>query len=121
MGKKFFEIKKIGIDWFPKGDLSLSCAQQILIESMEVSIGGPKIYIKHEVNIPANNIQPNYLLTNAYPTLVIIPMIHRIGASEPLATQAIDPENSKIPANKKSLDSLATTTVPFCCCQLSYQ
>ena len=33
--------------------------------------------------------------------------------SEPLVTQALDPENSKIPADKKSPDSLTTTTVPF--------
>ena len=40
-------------------------------------------------------------------------MIHRIGASEPFVTQALDPGNSRIPADKKSPDSLTTITVPF--------
>ena len=47
------------------------------------------------------DIQQNYLLTNEYTNLVIISIIHRIGASKPLITQALDPENSEIPACKK--------------------
>ena len=83
----FLRSNKIGINSFLKGDLSLSVAQQFLIESMDVSMEGPMIYIKHEVNIPAKtfrildveidiqrkdlhqvyDIQPDYLLTNEYP------------------------------------------------------
>ena len=94
----FWGFNKIGIDWSPKGDLSLSCAQQILIESFDISMESPKIYIKHGVNIPVRTLaildvevdiqrkdldqlyfQPNHLLTNEYPNLVIKPMIHSIG------------------------------------------
>ena len=118
----FLRFNKIGIDWSPKGDLSLSCMQQILIESMDISMEGPKIYIKHEVNIPVRtlaileigvdiqrkdldklyDIQPNYLLTNEYPNLVIIPTLHRIGGSELLVTQALDPKTHNILADKKT-------------------
>ena len=71
---------------------------------MDISMEGPKIYIKNKINIPVRtlvildvevdiqrkdldqlyNIQPNYLLTNEYPNLVIISTVLRIGASEPL-------------------------------------
>ena len=33
--------------------------------------------------------------------------------SEPLVNKDLDPENSKIPVDKKSPDLLITTTVPF--------
>ena len=83
---------------------------------------GLKIYIKHDVNITGRtlaildlevdikrkdldklyDIQPNYLLTKKYHSLVTIHTIHRKGASEPLITQALNPANSKIPAEKVS-------------------
>ena len=97
----------------------------------------PKIYIKHEVSIPVRmlvildvevdiqrkdldqlyDIQPNYLLTNEYPYLVIIPTI---GVSELLATLALDPENSKIPSEKIPR-FIIYHYCSFCCCQPSYQ
>ena len=56
MGLDFLRLNKIGIDWSPKGDLSPSCAQQILTESMDISMEGPKIYNKCEVNIPVRTL-----------------------------------------------------------------
>ena len=132
MGLDFLRFIKISIDWSAKGDLSLSCAKQILIESIEISMECPKINIKHEINIPLIilmildveadiqskglnqlcDIEPNYFLTKEYPNLVIITTIHRTDAFEPVVIQALKPENSNIPADKQSPDSLTTTTVP---------
>ena len=56
LGLDFSIFNKIGIDLSPKGDLSLSCAQQVLTDSMDISMKGLKIYIKHEVNIPVRTL-----------------------------------------------------------------
>ena len=55
LGLDFLRFYKICIEWSLKGDLSLSCAQQILFEPI-VSMEGMKIYIKHEVNITARTL-----------------------------------------------------------------
>ena len=130
-GLDFFRSNKIGIDWSPKGDLNLSCAQQILIESMDISIEGSKIYIKHDVNIPTRtlaildigvdvqrkdlgqlyDIKPKYMLPNE--TQIQLQYPQYVGASEPPVAQTFYPENNKIPSDKETPESVAAATVPF--------
>ena len=78
--------------------------EAILIESLETCLSGFSIYTKNQVKIPGRhiivldvkvnpteehlgkmyNLQHNIILQNEYPTLVTIPIVHRVETLKPM-------------------------------------
>ena len=94
-------LRKHGIfaGWTSKGKFKLITQQKFLVESLEVLMNGPMIHNKQGLTIPGRRlaiinvsididksmndqmfeVRPNFLLTNEYPNLVMIPpMLHRV-------------------------------------------
>ena len=91
-------LKKHGIfaGWTPTGKFKLISQHEFLVESLEVLMKGPMIHNKQGIEIPGRSlamiktstdtrkfqkdqifeVKPNFLLTNEYPNLIIVPMMH---------------------------------------------
>ena len=96
LGIDFLRKHGIWTGWSPTGKFQLISQQKFLVESLEVLMKGPMIYNRQGIYIPGRNlamvgvtfdtktlkenqvyeVKPNLLLTNEYPNLVVLPMLH---------------------------------------------
>ena len=102
LGLDFLRKHKIGIGWSPSGKFQLDFHQQVLVESIKVYMSGPTLQTRQCINIPSRSLMvlnakatidkhmegglykvvPNFLLSDEYPELVLIPTIHNVEITE---------------------------------------
>ena len=102
LGLDFLRKHKIGIGWSPSGKFQLDFHQQVLVESVKVYMSGPTLQTRQCINIPSRSLMvlnakatidkhmmgglykvvPNFLLSDEYPELVLIPTIHNVEITE---------------------------------------
>ena len=98
LGLDFLRKYKIGIGWSPTGKFQLDLHQQVLVESVKVYMSGPTLQTRQCITIPLRSLMvlnakatidrhmegglhkvvPNFLLSDEYPELVLIPTIHNV-------------------------------------------
>ena len=98
LGLDFLRKYKIGIGWSPTGKFQLDLHQQVLVESVKVYMSGPTLQTRQCITIPSRSLMvlnakatidrhmegglhrvvPNFLLSDEYPELVLIPTVHNI-------------------------------------------
>ena len=98
LGLDFLRKYKIGIGWSPNGKFQLDLHQQVLVESIKVYMSGPTLQTKQCITIPSRSLMvlnakatidrhmegglhkvvPNFLLSDEYPELVLIPTVHNV-------------------------------------------
>ena len=98
----FLRKHKIGIGWSPSGKFQLDFHQQVLVESVKVYMSGPTLQTRQCITIPSRSLMvlnakatmdkhmegglykvvPNFLLSDEYPELVLIPTIHNVEITE---------------------------------------
>ena len=101
LGLDFLRKYKIGIGWSPSGKFQLDF-QQVLVNSVKVYMSGPTLQTRQGINIPSRSlvilnakatidkhmegglykVVPNFLLSDEYPELVLIPTIHNVEITE---------------------------------------
>ena len=92
-GLDFLRKHRIGIGWSPNGKFQLDFHKQVLVESIKVYMTGPSLQVRNHVDLPSQSlivlnvktqiekhvegglykVVPNFLLSNEYPELVLIP------------------------------------------------
>ena len=102
LGLDFLRKHKIGIGWSPSGKFQLDFYQQVLVESVKVYMSGPTLQTRQCINIPSRSLMvlnakatidkhmeeglymvvPNFLLSNEYPELILIPTLHNVEITE---------------------------------------
>ena len=102
LGLDFLRKHKIGIGWSPNGKFQLDFHQQVLVESIKVYMSGPTLQTRQCIDIPSRSLMvlnakatidkhmegglykvvPNFLLSDEYPELVLIPTIHNVEITE---------------------------------------
>ena len=102
LGLDFLRKHKIGIGWSPSGKFQLDFHQQVLVESVKVYMSGPTLQTRQCIDIPSRSfmvlnakatidkhmegglykVVPNFLLSDEYPELVVIPTIHNVEITE---------------------------------------
>ena len=98
LGLDFLRKYKIGIGWSPNEKFQLDLHQQVLVESVKVYMSGPTLQTRECVTIPSRSLMvlnpratidkhmegglhkvvPNFLLSDEYPELVLIPTVHNV-------------------------------------------
>ena len=98
LGLDFLRKYKIGIGWSPTGKFQLDLHQQVLVESIKVYMSGPTLQTRQCITIPSRSLMvlnakatidrhmegglhkvvPNFLLSDEYPELVLIPTVHNV-------------------------------------------
>ena len=98
LGIDFLRKHNIFAGWTAEGKFKLISQQEFLVESLEVLLDGSMIYNKQGITVPGRRlavikvsieidkamdgqmfeVKPNFLLTNEYPNLVIMPMLHQV-------------------------------------------
>ena len=98
LGLDFLRKYKIGISWSPTGKFQLDLHQQVLVESVKVYMSGPTLQTRQCITIPSRSLMvlnakatidrhmegglhkvvPNFLLSDEYPELVLIPTVHNV-------------------------------------------
>ena len=98
LGIDFLRKHGIFAGWTSRGKFNLITQQEFLVESLEVLMNGSMIHNKQGLTIPGRRlaiinvsididktmndkmfeVRPSFLLTNEYPNLVMIPMLHRV-------------------------------------------
>ena len=98
LGLDFLRKYKIGIGWSPNGKFQLDLHQQVLVKSIKVYMSGPTLQTRQCINIPSRSLMvlnakatidkhvegglykvvPNFLLSDEYPELVLIPTVHNV-------------------------------------------
>ena len=98
LGLDFLRKYKIGIGWSPTGKFQLDLHQQVLVKSVKVYMSGPTLQTKQCITIPSRSLMvlnakatidrdmegrlhivvPNFLLSDEYPELVLIPTVHNV-------------------------------------------
>ena len=98
LGLDFLKKYKIGIGWSPNGKFQLDLHQQVLVESIKVYMSGPTLQTRQCITIPSRSLMvlnakatidkhmegglhkvvPNFLLSDEYPELVLIPTVHNV-------------------------------------------
>ena len=98
LGLDFLRKYKIGIGWSPTRKFQLDLHQQVLVESIKVYMSGPTLQTRQCITIPSRSLMvlnakatidrhmegglhkvvPNFLLSDEYPELVLIPTVHNI-------------------------------------------
>ena len=95
LGLDFLRKYKIGIGWSPNGKFQMDLHQQVLVESIKVYMSGPTLQTRQCITIPSRSLMvlnakaniwredfikwvPNFLLSDEYPELVLIPMVHNV-------------------------------------------
>ena len=101
LGLNFLRKYKIGIVLSPGGKFQLDLHQQVLVESVKVYMSGPTLQTRQCINIPSRSLMflnvkatidkhmegglykvvPNFLLSDEYPELVLIPTTHNVEKS----------------------------------------
>ena len=102
LGLDFLRKYKIGIGWSPNGKFQLDLHQQVLVESVKVYMSGPTLQTRQCILIPSRSLMvlnakatidkhmegglhkvvSNFLLSDEYPGLVLIPTIHNVEITE---------------------------------------
>ena len=102
LGLDFLRKYKIGIGWSPNGKFQLDLHQQVLVESIKVYMSGPTLQTRQCITIPSRSlvvlnakatidkhmegglykVVPNFLLSDEYPELVLIPTVHNVEITE---------------------------------------
>ena len=98
LGLDFLRKYKIGIGWSPTGKFQSDLHQQVLVESVKVYMSGPTLQTRQCITIPLRSLMvlnakatidrhmegglhkvvPNFLLSDEYPELVLIPTVHNV-------------------------------------------
>ena len=98
LGLDFLRKYKIGIGWSPTGKFQLDLHQQVLVKSVKVYMSAPTLQTRQCIIIPLRNLMvlnakatidrhmegglhkvvPNFLLSDEYPELVLIPTVHNV-------------------------------------------
>ena len=98
LGLHFLRKYKIGIGWSPTGKFQLDLHQQVLVKSVKVYMSGPTLQTRQCITIPLRSLMvlnakatidrhmegglhkvvPNFLLSDEYPELVLIPTVHNV-------------------------------------------
>ena len=98
LGLDFLRKHKIGIGWSPSGKFQFDFHQHVLVKSIKVYMSGPTLQTRQCINIPSRSLMvlnakatidkhmegglykvvPNFLLSDEYPELVLIPTIHNV-------------------------------------------
>ena len=98
LGLDFIRKYKIGIGWSPNGKFQLDLHQQVLVESIKVYMSGSTLQTRQCITIPSRSLMvlnakatidkhmegglhkvvPNFLLSDEYPELVLIPTVHNV-------------------------------------------
>ena len=98
LGLDFLRNYKIGIGWSPNGKFQLDLHQQVLVESIKVYMSGPTLQTRQCITTPSRSLMvlnakatidkhmegrlhkvvPNFLLSDEYPELVLIPTVHNV-------------------------------------------
>ena len=98
LGLDFLRKYKIGIGWSANGKFQLDLHQQVLVESIKVYMSGPTLQPRQCITIPSRSLMvlnakaaidrhmegglhkvvPNFLLSDEYPELVLIPKVHNV-------------------------------------------
>ena len=104
LGIDFLIQNIIDTCWTPSGKFGLRNHKTILTESLQTSITGFLVHTRSHIEIPKRhiivlnakvnptkehlgqmyNIQPNMILQNEHPTLITIPIIHRVETLRPM-------------------------------------
>ena len=102
LGLDFLRKYKIGIGWSPNGKFQLDLHQQVLVESIKVYMSGPTLQTRQCITIPSRSLMvlnakatidkhmegglhkvvPNFLWSDEYPELVLIPTVHNVEITE---------------------------------------
>ena len=102
LGLDFLRKYKIGIGWSPNGKFQLDLHQQVLVKSIKVYMSGPTLQARQCITIPSRSLMvlnaeatmdkhmegglykvvPNFLLSDEYPELVLIPTVHNVEITE---------------------------------------
>ena len=102
LGLDFLTKYKIGIGWSPNGKFQLDLHQQVLVKSVKVYISGPTLQTRQCITIPSRSLMvlnakatidkhmegglyivvPNFLFSDEYPELVLIPTVHNVEITE---------------------------------------
>ena len=102
LGLDFLRKYKIGIGWSLNGKFQLDLHQQVLVKSVKVYMSGPTLQTRQCVTIPSRSLMvlnakatidkhmegglykvvPNFLLSDEYPELVLIPTVHNVEITE---------------------------------------
>ena len=97
-GLDFLRKHRIGIGWSPNGKFQLDFHKQVLVESIKVYMTGPSLQARCHVDLHSQSlvvlnvkaqiekhmegglykVVPNFLLSNEYPELVLIPTLHNV-------------------------------------------
>ena len=98
LGLDFLRKYKIGIGWSPTEKFQLDLHQQVLVKSVKVYMSGPMLQTRQCITIPSRSLMvlnakatidrhvegglhkvvPNFLLSDEYPELVLIPTVHNV-------------------------------------------
>ena len=98
LGLDFLRKYKIGIGWSPNGKFQLDLHQQVLVKSVKIYMSGPNLQTRQCITIPSRSLMvlnakatidkhvegglhkvvPNFLLSDEYPELVLIPTVHNV-------------------------------------------
>ena len=98
LGLDFLRKYKMGIGWSRNGKFQLDLHQQVLVESIKVYMSGPTLQTRQCITIPSRSLMvlnakatidkhmegglhkvvPNFLLSDEYPELVLIPTVHNV-------------------------------------------
>ena len=98
LGLDFLRKYKIGIGWSPNGKFQLDLHQQVLVKTIKVYMSGPTLQTRQCITIPSRSLMvlnakatidkhmegglhkvvPNFLLSDEYPELVLIPTVHNV-------------------------------------------
>ena len=102
LGLDILRKYKIGIGWGPNGKFQLDLHQQVLVESIKIYMSGPTLQTRQCITIPSRSLMvlnakaaidkhmegglykvvPNFLLSDEYPELVLIPTVHNVEITE---------------------------------------
>ena len=102
LGLDFLRKHRIGIGWGPNGKFQLDLHQQVLVKSIKVYMSGPTLQTRQCIDIPSRSLMvlnakatidkhmegglykvvPNFLLSDEYPELVLIPTIRNVEITE---------------------------------------
>ena len=103
LGLDFLKKHRIGIGWSPNGKFQLDFHKQVLVESIKVYMTGPTLQARYHVDLPPQSlvvlnakaqiekdmegglykVVPDFLLSNEYPELVLIPTLHNVEVIKP--------------------------------------
>ena len=102
LGLDFLRKHRIGIGWGPNGKFQQDFHKQVLEESIKVYMTGPSLQVRSHVDLPSwslivlnvkaqiekhmegglYKVVPNFLLSDEYPELGLIPTLHNVEVTQ---------------------------------------